>query len=210
MQRSYQQGNFYPRPPRGGRHTGTIWRMATLNFYPRPPRGGRPFLRPAVEDHIKISIHALREEGDALVLHLFALKSISIHALREEGDAWASSSTARYCNFYPRPPRGGRPAASLPPTMAAGYFYPRPPRGGRPDRPACGKPRQDISIHALREEGDITFYGIRQDKIWISIHALREEGDYYTGLDGSGVNDFYPRPPRGGRPHIQLRTASCI
>ena len=35
-----------------------------------------------------------------------------------------------------------------------GYFYPRPPRGGRRavHRPLRG--REDISIHALREEGD--------------------------------------------------------
>ena len=37
-----------------------------------------------------------------------------------------------------------------------------------------------ISIHALREEGDQEIYaqGNAQD---ISIHALREEGDYHTG-----------------------------
>ena len=37
------------------------------NFYPRPPRGGRPaeFLLDVLDVHI--SIHALREEGDALV-----------------------------------------------------------------------------------------------------------------------------------------------
>ena len=36
----------------------------------------------------KISIHALREEGDLQVHHLFDLgKTISIHALREEGDS---------------------------------------------------------------------------------------------------------------------------
>ena len=35
----------------------------------------------------------------------------------------------------------------------------------------------EISIHALREEGDKTMDGSRQ--IWdISIHALREEGDH--------------------------------
>ena len=34
-------------------------------------------------------------------------------------------------------------------------FYPRPPRGGRPhDVPLIGQ-RNLISIHALREEGDI-------------------------------------------------------
>ena len=34
----------------------------------------------------KISIHALREEGDVRTLHLQAVPEISIHALREEGD----------------------------------------------------------------------------------------------------------------------------
>ena len=37
----------------------------------------------------RISIHALREEGDQL-FHLYRLApaAISIHALREEGDIW--------------------------------------------------------------------------------------------------------------------------
>ena len=56
------------------------------------------------------------------------------------------------------------------------YFYPRPPRGGRPAASGLYKTTVDISIHALREEGDIT-----------------------TGLSGSKVLHFYPRPPRGGR-----------
>ena len=33
--------NFYPRPPRGGRHTSRRHRQHRANFYPRPPRGGR-------------------------------------------------------------------------------------------------------------------------------------------------------------------------
>ena len=33
---------------------------------------------------------------------------ISIHALREEGDLRYSVSTSSALNFYPRPPRGGR------------------------------------------------------------------------------------------------------
>ena len=34
-----------------------------------------------------------------------------------------------------------------------------------------------ISIHALREEGDFTYYDPRLAALGISIHALREEGD---------------------------------
>ena len=57
-----------------------------------------------------ISIHALREEGDLLDQFLDSIHiSISIHALREEGDASSSASRPTTSNFYPRPPRGGRP-----------------------------------------------------------------------------------------------------
>ena len=37
---------------------------------------------------------------------------ISIHALREEGDHIPSPSGSQWANFYPRPPRGGRPGSS--------------------------------------------------------------------------------------------------
>ena len=56
-------------------------------------------------------------------------------------------------NFYPRPPRGGRPGYGDG-ALYAFDFYPRPPRGGRHlDAVPCGV-RGLISIHALREEGD--------------------------------------------------------
>ena len=125
----------------------------------------------------RISIHALREEGDAanpfkpLRGRVFlstpsarratalceldaALNKISIHALREEGDPDCDRLSAERHYFYPRPPRGGR--LSL-----------------------CRCNRQ--SIH-------------------ISIHALREEGDYRQEKAIASLIDFYPRPPRGGRP----------
>ena len=33
----------------------------------------------------------------------------------------------------------------------------------------------------------------------ISIHALREEGDAEYRMKPNRISDFYPRPPRGGR-----------
>ena len=55
-----------------------------------------------------------------------------------------------------------------------------------------------ISIHALREEGDLCgvlgFHGLG-----ISIHALREEGDATQAIKELWQTYFYPRPPRGGR-----------
>ena len=58
--------------------------------------------------------------------------------------------------------------------------------------------RRPISIHALREEGDRKGRSVAQR--WaISIHALREEGDLKKILRTEMFSYFYPRPPRGGR-----------
>ncbi len=58
---------FYPRPPRGGRRLLKTQNYLDINFYPRPPRGGRHSGQQAGTDSKKISIHALREEGDQAV-----------------------------------------------------------------------------------------------------------------------------------------------
>ena len=124
--------DFYPRPPRGGRHPAAfVLPGCDRDFYPRPPRGGRR--RCGVPRRWGISI--------------------SIHALREEGDGHPGAICRRGYDFYPRPPRGGRPVTrfwpfavrvflSTPSARRAtrihpvhgcsgGNFYPRPPRGGR-------------------------------------------------------------------------------
>ena len=126
---------FYPRPPRGGRPVILrLWQYRLQNFYPRPPRGGRPDKSYAEQLKDKISIHALREEGDGLHHHFHRTRKISIHALREEGDRATTSPRSNQSisihalreegddndvdkfiasfDFYPRPPRGGRPHGS--------------------------------------------------------------------------------------------------
>ena len=55
-----------------------------------------------------------------------------------------------------------------------------------------------ISIHALREEGDTKAGDLTPAQI-ISIHALREEGDVHALKGRQDDFNFYPRPPRGGR-----------
>ena len=55
-----------------------------------------------------------------------------------------------------------------------------------------------IPIHALREEGDLLQH-VGDDVLVISIHALREEGDSMFSRTFSCQQNFYPRPPRGGR-----------
>ena len=51
-----------------------------------------------------------------------------------------------------------------------------------------------ISIHALREEGDLLHLH-RKELLHISIHALREEGDSLLPPRPAACPNFYPRPP---------------
>ncbi len=149
---------------------------------------------------------------------------ISIHALREEGDAINVTPKNMRGDFYPRPPRGGRLWLHHRSGSSTSNFYPRPPRGGRPPAGAAAATWGHISIHALREEGDLASWSFHSRYLCISIHALREEGDVpgqpapTAGLsisihalreegDATGAvrsraqpSHFYPRPPRGGRP----------
>ena len=78
-----------------------------------------------------ISIHALREEGDALAAALRKFEVISIHALREEGDSRICTAEKHGTKFLSTP--SARRATLV-------------------DVVAAQAPL--ISIHALREEGD--------------------------------------------------------
>ena len=67
-------------------------------------------LRDLQDTALFISIHALREEGDGGFGVGCRLQIISIHALREEGDCRFFAINRLRFDFYPRPPRGGRPS----------------------------------------------------------------------------------------------------
>ena len=73
------------------------------NFYPRPPRGGRHKDREPERDRLEISIHALREEGDQFLSNNREDRIISIHALREEGDLRVSHITIANKSFLSTP-----------------------------------------------------------------------------------------------------------
>ncbi len=51
---------------------------------------------------IPISIHALREEGDFISFSLFFYFNISIHALREEGDSKNGEKHLHFCFIIKR------------------------------------------------------------------------------------------------------------
>ena len=131
------------------------------HFYPRPPRGGRRLVD-SQQDH---------------------LGTISIHALREEGDHRGSSQNPKVADFYPRPPRGGRPDAADIGLCRRGFL-------------------STPSARRATRSGLMCFF-----TVCISIHALREEGDLLDDRTGFGQVHFYPRPPRGGRPECSGRAS---
>ena len=146
------------------------------NFYPRPPRGGRRHDRQLPPHHQEISIHALREEGDTSNRDTLTWVAYFYPRPPRGGrrDPAAVEEVTPY--FYPRPPRGGRqvlawrgdpseaclstPSARRATTNLAAYhleqieFLSTPSaRRATPDRLGVVQ-GQPISIHALREEGD--------------------------------------------------------
>ena len=214
--------NFYPRPPRGGRHHALVVVLrvdqisihalreegdptpstdATLSalflstpsarratnlrrrggrpqyhFYPRPPRGGRRKDNTQAGYFLRISIHALREEGDAAAVIVRLAQRIFLStpsARRATRGVFNGGYSAR--NFYPRPPRGGRR-----------WFL-----------AAAAHTDQFLSTPSARRATQEK-QGKRLETL-ISIHALREEGDRKGKAGCRPRGNFYPRPPRGGR-----------
>ena len=170
------------------------------DFYPRPLRGGRPVYGTVVRAGWEFlsTPSARRATTSPSTRSPAAGTFLSTPSARRATNSALSSGTSCW-NFYPRPLRGGRPGLQF-----------------------CLDRHQEISIHALCEEGDDGRLEINAYKISISIHALCEEGD---GLQNSTSttaisflstpsarratpvkpllcifpNYFYPRPLRGGR-----------
>ena len=170
------EGNFYPRPPRGGRPRARLRCLSNtdisihvlreeddlifppilsfrVHFYPRPPRGGRHIPRRCYnQSNLFLSTSSARRTTPRRARCGASTTFLSTSSARRTTSlAAADSYPDRY--FYPRPPRGGRRSKKWRHHNDQN-FYPRPPRGGRHDGP----------------------------------HRLAFER-----------NNFYPRPPRGGR-----------
>ena len=127
------RSSFYPRHPRGWRPRLARLSKHLAGFYPRHPRGWR---RPEIPDHEiseSVSIHATPAGGDSEAVPaleqrplflstppprvatghpvpVHCVQGVSIHATPAGGDPpWQRSKQPQLC-FYPRHPRGWRPA----------------------------------------------------------------------------------------------------
>ena len=213
---------FYPRPPRGGRRQSkSNWthynaflstpsaRRATLaigdgyvylmisihalreegddtaaassrplsDFYPRPPRGGRHGRCVQLLNQRIISIHALREEGDSITSEDLRCIRISIHALREEGDMAVASSSSTNVSFLSTP--SARRATRLPPKISVVYAF--------LSTPSARRATCDFGLVP------VVF-------LFLSTPSARR-ATVSGGAESSPERNFYPRPPRGGRPN---------
>ena len=146
-------------------------------FNPRPPRGGRP------------SSFLLR----------CMLTLISIHALREEGDA-CTTEYLRELNLFQSTPSARRATAgfgSATPTFNRFQSTPSARRATSQRRVSIGWCK--ISIHALREESD------PRDTIRCrTFHRFQSTPSARRAtcssiLSSTSEIHFNPRPPRGGR-----------
>ena len=77
-------------------------------------------------------------------------------------------------------------------------FYPRPPRGGRPNSVLVSKVNILFLSTPSARRATVS-YSSSYFRLIISIHALREEGDPSNLIPQILQVHFYPRPPRGGR-----------
>ena len=169
--------HFNPRPPRGGRRRAASANSRTYgNFNPRPPRGGRPLPPGVLAPPFAFQSTPSARRATACQHHWHCAKGyfnprpprggrrpqaaphaagrlISIHALREEGDRRPRAGATDGVYFNPRPPRGGR--RTRPPRSVWPQSFQSTPSARR----ATVRCKnlilgQQISIHALREEGD--------------------------------------------------------
>ena len=95
-------------------------------------------------------------------------------------------------DFYPRPPRGGRQKFFVT-NLAEEEFLSTPSARRATKICSLARGRQSISIHALREEGDVD-NAPGADSASISIHALREEGDDSQNSTNATVTLFLSTP----------------
>ena len=177
-----------------------------------------------------ISIHALREEGDHKTPELTIqgiiflstpsarratfiidtarlVDDISIHALREEGDGCGLPPIQRRSYFYPRPPRGGRRSCCAP-SARTSNFYPRPPRGGR-HLLQVGDVLilEFLSTPSARRATPKSHLPPLLHWKFLSTPSARRATSNNHVLS-IWFDNFYPRPPRGGRPTAHLRASS--
>ena len=215
--------DFNPRPPRGGRQVLTSAPSMPRLFQSTPPARGatcrvdeeKPVMSISIHapreggdvcslivpgDVTGISIHAPREGGDGKQKGKVVDVKISIHAPREGGDCAGVAGDGRLLEFQSTPPARGATAVRKEETHEETPFQSTPPARGATLMARFEFRGIEISIHAPREGGD-RGDSIVQVKCPADFNPRPPRGGrhHVDGVHDVGIADFNPRPPRGGR-----------
>ena len=192
--------NFYPRPPGGGRPlVNRIGKVLITSFLSTPSGWRATRAAPPPELLLLISIHALRVEGDCF----FEVLAVGVVEFLSTPSGWRATSEVKPMmmgpnNFYPRPPGGGRRWRYT--RFGAPVRFLSTPSGWRATRVLQGPVQNHLKFLSTPSGWRATpFPGRHIRRKSISIHALRVEGDRRQPMTKDLLEDFYPRPPGGGR-----------
>ena len=153
-----------------------------VNFYPRSPRGERQAFCGPQQGSGDISIHAPREGSDGQKSTSKDWTRSFLSTLPARGATKADECRARLEAFLSTLPARGATLCSASDTFSDRFLSTLPARGATDAQKGLTLPTD------------------------ISIHAPREGSDAEPGTAGPANRNFYPRSPRGERPHGSSRT----
>ena len=216
--------DFNPRPPWGGRlikaqarkpeqefqSTPSVGRatshaviFATRFIFQSTPSVGRATDTKGGFIAIHLIFQSTPSVGRATIraAGLFRLSVlISIHALRGEGDDRKPRASKRMgYDFNPRPPWGGRRARYSSCRKSSQRFQSTPSVGRATRAEAQGSAKADISIHALRGEGDRRCQSVFDSQQQFQSTPSVGRATCIDIATGRETPNFNPRPPWGGR-----------
>ena len=174
------------------------------NFNPRPPRGGRPILQRPYAGQVKFQSTPSARRATLCFCQRAGHVRISIHALREESDAASAMTPLHTGHFNPRSPWGERREQEI--IIRAALEFQSTLSVGRATKGAQHTVIGLVLFQSTPSARRATFpFYMKRACSMISIHALREEGDQWQNPALTCLNYFNPRPPRGGRQVIVPR-----
>ena len=136
--------------------------------------------------------------------------AISIHAPREGGDSNCNGMDDLDDAFQSTPPARGATTRARWRLCLRPHFNPRPPRGGRHRRPRVGHVETRISIHAPREGGDLLPRSRTERKPAFQSTPPARGATLRAGRRRLPHRNFNPRPPRGGRPSVDIGEKDAV
>ena len=172
------------------------------DFYPRPPRGGRLCAARAFNSTLLfLSTPSARRATSRQRMPSASWQFLSTPSARRatpsRASRWLSSTT------FLSTPSARRATGGKYKDMIAARIFLSTPSARRATRLRRGwVRRRTISIHALREEGDSAQRGLSTRHCYFYPRPPRGGRPHGRGCPRRAGN-FYPRPPRGGRPTVQ-------